>query len=100
MRLPARALCFTTLPVCVRAMSHPAGFSSGAGVEGVSVYVLRHTAGVWMAKAGVPLEEIAAFMGHSNIEITRKHYARFHPSFMSKSAAALEFRNRRRYACP
>lgn len=61
-----------------------------AGLEGVSQYVLRHTAGVYMAQAGVPMEEIAEYMGHSSIETTRKHYARFHPAHLRKAAGALE----------
>lgn len=56
----------------------------------VSPYVLRHTAGVWMAKAGVPMQEIAAFMGHKNITTTMKHYAHFHPQFLRVAATALE----------
>ena len=35
-----------------------------------SPYVLRHTAGVWMAEAGVPMEEIAQYMGHTDPKIT------------------------------
>lgn len=61
-----------------------------AGLEGVTPYVLRHTAGVWMAMAGVSIEEIADYMGHSRIETTRRHYAHHHPQFMTKSAKALE----------
>lgn len=61
-----------------------------AGIEGVSQYVLRHTAGVWLAKAGVPMEQIAAYMGHSSLETTRKHYAHFHPEFLRGAARALE----------
>jgi integrase len=65
-----------------------------AGVEGMSPYVLRHTAGVWMARAGVPMQEIAAFMGHKNLKTTMDHYAHFHPEFMQRSAAALELKGR------
>jgi len=61
-----------------------------AGLEGVSQYTLRHTAGVYMAQAGVPMEQIAEFMGHTSIETTRKHYARFHPDYLRKAASALE----------
>lgn len=53
-------------------------------------YVLRHTAGVWMAQAGTPLEEIAEFMGHTDLNTTRRHYARFHPDHLRKAARALE----------
>lgn len=61
-----------------------------AGLAGVSPYVLRHTAGVWMAKAGVPMQEIAAYMGHKNLATTMKHYAHFHPQFLRGAAQALE----------
>ena len=61
-----------------------------AGLKDVSPYVLRHTAGVWMAQAGVPLAKIAEYMGHTSIETTRKHYAKFYPEHLKDAAAALE----------
>ncbi|HEY5827216.1 MAG TPA: site-specific integrase [Hyphomicrobiaceae bacterium] len=60
-----------------------------AGVK-VSPYVLRHTSAVWMAEAGVPLEEIAQYLGHTNVEITRKHYARFSPTHLRRAANTLQ----------
>ena len=60
-----------------------------AGLE-ISPYILRHTAAVWMAEAGVPLEEIAQYMGHTNIEITRKHYARYSPTHLRRAANATQ----------
>jgi len=63
-----------------------------AGLVGVSQYTLRHTAGVYMAQAGVSMEQIAEFMGHSSIETTRRHYARFHPDYLRGAATALEIR--------
>lgn len=53
-------------------------------------YVLRHTAGVWMAQAGVPLPEIGEYMGHTDLNTTRKHYARFHPDHLRKASKSLE----------
>jgi integrase len=55
----------------------------------ISPYALRHTAAVWMAEDGVPLEEIAQYMGHTNIEITRKHYARYTPTYLRRAASSL-----------
>ena len=52
-------------------------------------HVLRHTAGAWMAQAGVPLHEIARRLGHSSIRVTERHYAHLHPDFMGKSTDAL-----------
>jgi integrase len=63
-----------------------------AGLKGVSPYVLRHTAGVWMAKARVPMQEIAAYMGHKDLKTTIKHYAHHHPDFLRGAASALEIR--------
>ena len=56
----------------------------------VSPHVFRHSAAVWMAEAGVSMEEIAQFLGHSNPEITRKVYARYSPTYLRKAAEALE----------
>jgi integrase len=61
-----------------------------AKLRNVSQYVLRHTAGVYMAQAGVPLAEIAEYMGHTSIETTRKHYAKFGPDHLRRAAGALE----------
>jgi integrase len=56
-----------------------------------SPHVFRHTAGVWMANADVPMEKISQYLGHTTTRITERHYARYSPSFMQDAAAALEF---------
>lgn len=60
-----------------------------AGLD-CSPYRLRHTAAVWMAEAGVPIEEISQYLGHTNLEITRKHYARYSPTHLRRAAASLQ----------
>lgn len=67
-----------------------ASAARAAGVSGVSAHVFRHTAAVWMAEAGVPMEEIAQFMGHSNVNVTRGTYARYSPAHLRKAADALD----------
>jgi integrase len=62
-----------------------------AGVGHVSPHMLRHSAAVHMAEEGVPMEEIAQFLGHSNVQVTRDIYARFSPDYLRKAAAALEY---------
>lgn len=57
----------------------------------VSAHVFRHTAAVWMAEAGVPMEEISQYLGHNSVEITRRVYARYSPEHLRKAAAALDF---------
>lgn len=60
-----------------------------ARIKGVTPYVLRHTAGVWMAQAGVPMAEISQYMGHSSTAVTERVYARFHPDYLRRAADAL-----------
>lgn len=64
--------------------------SERTGVD-FSPHVLRHTAGVWMAKADVPMQKIAQYLGHTSTKVTEKVYARYSPSFMRDAAAALEW---------
>lgn len=62
-----------------------------AGLEDVTPHVLRHTAAVWMAEAGHPMTEIAAYLGHSDSRVTERVYARFSPDYLRKAASALDF---------
>lgn len=62
-----------------------------AGLEDVSPHVLRHSAAVQMVEAGINIEEVAQFLGHSNPSITRRVYARYSPDYLRTAAAALEF---------
>lgn len=61
-----------------------------AGVP-CSPHVFRHTAGVWMAQADVPMQKIAQFLGHTSTRITENVYARYSPKFMADAAEALEW---------
>lgn len=67
--------------------------ASAARRSGVpcSPHVFRHTAGVWMAEADVPMEQIAQVLGHTSTRVTQKHYARFSPSFLRGAVAALDW---------
>jgi integrase len=56
-----------------------------------SPHVFRHTAGVWMAQADVPMQKIAQFLGHTSTRVTESVYARYSPRFMADAAAALEW---------
>lgn len=56
-----------------------------------SPHVFRHTAGVWMAQANVPMQKIAQYLGHTSTKVTERVYARFSPSFMQDASVALEF---------
>lgn len=68
------------------------GFATAARAAGLpwcTPHVLRHTAAVWMAEDGVPMAEIAQFLGHSDSRITERVYARFSPSHLRRAARAL-----------
>lgn len=60
-----------------------------AGLAGVTPHVLRHTAAVWMAEAGVPMPQIAQYLGHRDDRITQRVYARFSPDYLADAARAL-----------
>lgn len=62
-----------------------------AGLGHVSPHMLRHSAAVHMAEAGIPLIEIAQFLGHSDLKVTFKTYARFSPTHLRKAASVLEY---------
>jgi integrase len=61
-----------------------------AGVP-CSPHVFRHTAGVWMAQADVPMQKIAQFLGHTPSRVTEAVYARYSPRFMADAAGALDW---------
>ena len=62
-----------------------------AGIDHCTPHDLRRTAGRFMAEAGVPIDEIATYLGHTNPNITRKTYAQYSPDYLRKAASALEF---------
>lgn len=75
-----------------RVASIKKGFAAAckrAGIEGASPHVLRHTAASWMAERGVPIPEIAQFLGHTNPSVTYRTYARFSPDYLGKALNAL-----------
>lgn len=61
-----------------------------AGIEDISPHVIRHSAAVAMAEKGVPMEEIGQFLGHTDLRVTYRIYARFSPGYLKRAAAALE----------
>ena len=62
---------------------------AGLKKKGDGAHVLRHTAAVFMAEDGVRMEEIAQFLGHSNVATTYRIYARFSPDYLQKAANSL-----------
>ncbi len=61
-----------------------------AGFPELHFHDLRHTAAVWMAAAGVPIPQIAQYLGHSNPQVTYAVYARYAPEHAVNAAGTLE----------
>ncbi len=61
-----------------------------AGLVDIYPHALRHTAAVWMAEDGVPMSEIAQYLGHSSTRVTEKVYARYSADYLRKAASSLE----------
>ena len=75
-----------------RVASVKKGIAAAARRAGVkaSPQVLRHTAAVWMAEAGVPMSDIAHYLGHDDSRITARIYARYAPDHLRDAAETLE----------
>lgn len=61
-----------------------------SGLPWVTPHVFRHSAATWMAEGGIPMSEIAQFLGHSDSRITERVYSRYSPEYLRKAAFALE----------
>lgn len=62
-----------------------------AHLRDVTPHVLRHSAAVMMAEAGIPMSEIAQYLGHSDPRITERVYALYSPDHLRKAANVLDF---------
>jgi hypothetical protein len=70
------------------------GFALAAGKAGLSdvtPHTLRHTRGTWLAQQGVPIWQIAGWLGQDP-ETTSQIYAHHHPDFMGEAMAAVDRR--------
>jgi integrase len=77
-----------------RVMSVKKGLATAgarAGVPWATAHVFRHSAASIMAESGVPMEEIAQFLGHSDTKMVTTVYAKFSPTYLRKAAETLEF---------
>jgi integrase len=62
-----------------------------AGLSDVTIHTLRHTAAVHLVSNGVPIDQVAQYLGHSNVAITYQTYARFAPEHLKEAAELLDF---------
>ncbi|MCI0429599.1 MAG: tyrosine-type recombinase/integrase [Rhodospirillales bacterium] len=61
-----------------------------AGPAGVTPHTLRHTAATWMVMEGVPLEEVARYLGATK-QIVERVYGKPAPDYLRRAAAALKW---------
>lgn len=59
-----------------------------AGLSGVTPHTLRHTAATWMVAGGVPLGEVARYLGDSE-RTTERVYAKHSPDYLRGAARVL-----------
>jgi len=67
-----------------------------AGLGWVTPHTLRHTAASWAEEAGVPMQVISRFMGHSTEAVTRGIYAKPGAVVTKPAADVIEMRMRRK----
>lgn len=67
------------------------GAARRAGLEGITLHTIRHSAAVAMVSSGIPIEKVAQFLGHSNTAVTYSTYGRFAPEHLTDAAEVLDF---------
>jgi integrase len=69
------------------------GFNAACRAAGLKVtpHDLRRTAARLMVEAGVSIEEVAQYLGHTNPQVTFRVYGRFSPTHLRKAASVLDF---------
>jgi integrase len=61
-----------------------------AGITGASAYTVRHTVAAEMRKRGVPVWEVAGFLGHSSGYKTTERYAKYGPDHLAEAVRAID----------
>jgi integrase len=59
-----------------------------AGIDPVTAYVTRHSAGSWLVAKGIPTRKVADFLGTSEAMIL-KHYGHLSPTYQDEAALAI-----------
>lgn len=56
-----------------------------AGIEGVTPHTLRHTCASWMVQKGVPLFDVARYLGHTSTIMVEKTYGHMAPEHLIRA---------------
>lgn len=62
-----------------------------AKLKEVTLHTIRHSAAVAMVSNGIPITQVAQYLGHSNTAITFSTYGRFAPDHLTEAADVLDF---------
>lgn len=62
-----------------------------SGFPEATPHILRHSAACIMMESGAPIEKVSQYLGHSDIRITQKIYARYAPTYLKDASNALDF---------
>lgn len=60
-------------------------------LKDVNIHTIRHSSAVAMVSDGIPITQVAQFLGHSNTTITFSTYGRFAPGHLAGAAEVLDF---------
>jgi hypothetical protein len=66
------------------------GRRRSAAIMEVTAYTIRHTVAAEMRKRGVPVWEVAGFLGHSSGYKTTERYAKFGPDHLAGAVKAID----------
>ena len=66
------------------------GRQRSAAIMEVTAYTIRHTVAAEMRKRGVPVWEVAGFLGHSTGYKTTERYAKFGPDHLAGAVRAID----------
>lgn len=66
------------------------GRRRAAAIREVTAYTIRHTVAAEMRKRGVPVWEVAGFLGHSSGYKTTERYAKFGPDHLAGAVRAID----------
>lgn len=81
-----------------RVRSIKKGFAASvkaAGIDHCTPHDVRRTAASWMVMKGVPIEQVARYLGHKNPNITWKTYGKWSPDYLSTASQAVNLDLRR-----
>jgi integrase len=66
------------------------GRQRSAAILEITAYTIRHTVAAEMRKRGVPVWEVAGFLGHSSGYKTTERYAKFGPDHLGEAVRAID----------